>query len=274
MRKVVVYILMMLPVAVFGQTNKSQLKEKIQNYTDSLSEDQKETLFNLTEEIFLIGIDSIVADGRYLYAVELMDSMQNNWENLIGKAPSPRTYLTKGNILMHLEEWRELVKTTEECLAIHRETINERMAAIMCVMQGNAHRNLEEYREAIRSYENGAWYYNKTGDIDCQGDMLCSMAKCYMELGKYTMALSFYKKGMDKYFGYFGTTRSELLRNHFIVKDPYKQIVLGVFAAHLVCLAVYEQDYGTRQAMKEYLLMAAHCGSDFAKSEYERIFGY
>lgn len=254
--------------------NKAEVREEIMSETDSLSEEQKDAIFSLVENVMISSVDSIMNEGRFMQALELADSMQANWKNMTGRDPSPKMYLTKGIILMHLEEWKELVKTTEECLSIHRETINERIAAIMCSMQGNAHRNLEEYREAIRSYEDGVYYYNKTGDIGSQGDLLCSMAICYMELGKHTMASSFYKKGIDKYLEYFGTSRSALLRSDFSMKDPYKQTVLGVFAAHLFGLALFEHDYGSRLDSKDYLLMSAHCGNTTAKSEYQRIYGY
>ena len=255
-------------------TNIKEACDKLKTVTDSLTEDQKDELFNLAEQILITRVDSIMHEGIYMQALELMDSIQANWKALTGREPSPMMYLKKGNILMYLEEWRDLIKTTEECLSVHKSDINDRVAAIMYSMQGAAHRNLEEYREAIRSYENGSYYYTKTGDIGSQGDMICSMANCYSELGKHTMASSFYEKGINKYLDYFGTSRSALLRSNFSVKDSYKQSVLGVFAAHLFCLAVYEQNYGSRLNSKNYLLMSAHCGDKTAKSEYQRIYGY
>lgn len=255
-------------------TNIKERKEQIKSVSDSLTEDQKDALFDLTEQIIIAGVDSIMYEGRFMQALELMDSIQVKWKTLTGREPSPSMYLIKGNILMHLEEWRDLIKTTEECLSVHKSDITDMIAAIMYRMQGSAHLNLEEYREAIRSYENGSYYYTKTGDLGSQGDMICCIAKCYGELGKHTMASSFYEKGINKFLDYFETSRSALLRSNFSVKDSYKQTVLGVFAAHLFSLAVYEQNYGSRLNSKDYLLMSAHCGDEMAKSEYQRIYGY
>jgi len=274
MKRFIVLLVATMTMAVsFAQSaSKAEAIKEIRSVTDSLSEEQKTALFELTEAVMIAGVDSVMGEGRFMQALELIDSIQANWKQLTGREPSPRMYLTKCNILMHLEEWRDLIRTTEECFSVHKSDITDRIAAIMNSMQGNAHRNLEEYREAIRSYEEGAYYYTRTEDIGSQGDMLCNMANCYGKLGKHTMASSFYEKGINKFLEYFGTTRSALLRSNFYVKDSYKQTVLGVFAAHLFSLAVYEQDYGSRLSSKEYLLMSAHCGDTTAKSEYQRIY--
>ena len=243
---------------------------------DSLTMEEKEVAFHLVEEAALSAIDSIMDEGRYMQALDMLDYLQEDWKKLTNRAPSLRMYLKKANIQMYLEEWTELIATTEECLDVHKDDILEveGVAALMYSMQGNGHRNLEKYRDAIRSYENAAYYYTKRGDLGGQGDMFCNMAYCYSHLNKYTMASSFYEKGLDKYLKYFDTTRFVLLRDDFYVKDPYKQTVLGVFAAHLFCMAVYEQDYGSRSASKDYLLMSAHCGDENARSEYRRIYGH
>ena len=253
--------------------SKAEAVKSMREVTDSLTDEQRDALFMLTEEIMLAGVDSIMNTGMFMKALDLIDSIQVNWKSFTGREPSPRMYISKGNILMHLEEWGELVKTTEECLSIHKEDITDRIAALMYSMQGSAYRNLKEYQKAIRSYEEGAYYYTKIEDSGSQGDMLCSMAKCYGELGKYTMASSFYEKGFNKFLEYFGTTRSALLRSNFYVNDSYKNTVLGVFAAHLFSMAVFEQDYGSRLDSKDYLLMSAHCGDSSARSEYQRIYG-
>ena len=274
-RFVILLVATFTMVCGFAQnTNIKEKKEQIKSVTDSLTEDQKDALFDLTEQIMYASVDSIMYEGRFMQALELLDSIQVNWKVVIGREPSPRMYLSKGNILMHLEEWRDLIKTTEECLSVHKSDITDNVAAIMYSMQGFAHSNLKEYREAIRSYEHGSYYCTKTGDLASQGHMICSMAKCYGELGKHTMASSFYEKGINKFLDYFETSRSALLRSNFSVKDSYKQAVLGVFAAHLFSLAVYEQNYGSRLNSKDYLLMSAHCGYETAKSEYQRIYGY
>ena len=270
---VLIIAIMILANGYAQMSVKAEAKERISAIADSLSEEEKDAMLTIIEEVMVTAVDSIMNEGRFMQALELIDSMQINWRFLTEREPSPRMYLTKANILMHLEEWRDLANTVKECFSIHKSTINERIGAVLCSMQGNAYRNLEEYREAIRSFEDGVYYYTKTGDVGSQGDMLCSMAKCYGELGKHTIASSFYQKGIDKFLEYFDTTRSALMRNDFSVKDPYKQTVLAVFAAHLFCLAVYEQDYGSRLDSKDYLLMSAHCGDTTAKSEYQRIYG-
>lgn len=275
MKKIVLLMAYMIMAYSFVQAqNKAVVREQIMESADSLSEEQKDALFMLTEEMMLAGVDSIMNTGMFMKTLDLIDSIQVNWKSFTGREPSPRMYLMKCNILMHLEEWRDLIRTTEECFSVHKTDINDRIAAIMNGIQGDAHRNLEEYREAIRSYEEGAHYYTRTEDIGSQGNMLCNMAICYGKLGKHTMASSFYEKGINKFLEYFGTTRSALLRSNFYVKDSYKQTVLDVFAAHLFSLAVYEQDHGSRLDSKDYLLMSAHCGDTTAKSEYKRIFGY
>ena len=275
MKRIVILLMaVMTTVAGLAQsTNKEGAIKEMKSKTDSLSEEQKDFVFALVEEVMIVGVDSIMNEGRFMQALEMADSIQANWKLLTGREPSARMILTKANILMRLEEWRELIKTTEECFSIHKKDIDDRIVAIMYSMQGNAHRTLEEYREAIRSYEEGLYYYTKTENLGSQGDILCCMANCYGKLGKHTMASSFYEKGINKFLKYFDTTRSVLLRSDFYVKDSYKQTVLGLFAAHLFSLAVYEQDYGSRISSKEYLLMSAHCGDTAAKSEDQRIYG-
>lgn len=254
-------------------STKENAKESIRSTTDFLTEEEKDTLFILAEEVMLISIDSVINEGRYMQALDLIDSLKVNWKYLTGREPSPRLYLKKESILMNLEEWRELIETTEECFSIHKLDIPNNMAAIMCSMQGLAHRNLNEYQEAIRSFEEGTHYYNMIGDINNQGDMLCSIAYCYEKLGKHILASSFYQKGIDKFLSYFKTTKSSLLRNDLHENDSYKQTVLDLFGTHLYNIAVYEQNYGSRLNSKDYLLMSAHCGNTLAKSEYQRIYG-
>ena len=69
--------------------------------------------------------------GVGMQAFEMADSIQSNWKHITGREPSARMILTKANILMRLEEWRELIKTTEECFFIHKRNIDDRIAAIM-----------------------------------------------------------------------------------------------------------------------------------------------
>lgn len=259
-----------------SNTNTAKEVKEVREMIDSLADahdTQREAVYALMEETMMAVVDSLVETGMYMNALDLLDSIQVNWKNITGSEPSPRIYLSKGDIQMQLEEWRELAKTTEECLSLHKTDITDKVAGIMYSMQGSAYKNLKEYQKAIRAYEEGSYYYTKTGEVGSQADMLCSMANCYAKIGKYTMASSFYEKGFNKFLEYFGTTRSYLLRNGLYVSDAYKKAVLGVFGAHLFGMAVFEQDYGSRLESQEYLLMAAHCGNASAKSEYQRIYG-
>lgn len=268
-------IFLMLFFVTIGYARKSvitETKEQIETATDSLTEEQEMIDF-FVEEAMVSIIDSIKNEGRYMQALDMIDSLQVKWKELKGKPISWRTYLIKGNIQMNLEEWIGLIETTEECLIIHKDNILDKGTAIMYEMQGLGYAQLKKYREAIRSYENGVSYSTKTGDLAGQAKMFCNMADCYASLEKYSIASSFYKKGLERYLSYFGTTRSALLRSDFYVKDPYIKTVLRVFASQLFSMAVFEQDYGSKSASKEYLLMSAHCGNETARSEYLRIYG-
>ena len=276
MKNIIIFIMvcMMTNICVGQNNTKEELREKVTNLADSLSEEGKDAMYSILETMALIVVDSAVNEGRYMQALELMDSLKINWKYITGKDLPPRIYLTKSNILMHLEEWEELIKNVEECLTIYEDSLDDKIAAIMSDMSGTAHRSIEKYRTAINIYEKTLYYYKKTGEIGNQGNTLCNIAFCYSKLNKHTMASSYYKKGMDKFLEYFGTTRHILLRSNFNVESQRKKALLAVFACHLYDIAVYEQDNGNRLDSKDYLLMSAHCGNAVAKSEYKRIYGY
>ena len=59
-------------------TNIKEACEKLETVTDSLTEDQKDELFNLAEQILITRVDSIMHEGIYMQALELMDSIQAN----------------------------------------------------------------------------------------------------------------------------------------------------------------------------------------------------
>ena len=151
--------------------------------------------------------------------------------------------------------------------------MKEAELAVIYNMQGLSHLSLKEYQEAIKSYEHASLYYSKTGDIGGQANVLCNMASCYEKLMNHPMAYSFYEKGITLFFKYFNTSRSKLLKRELCNSDPQKDATLGVFADHLYDLAVFEQNNGSRDAMRDYLLMSAHCGNPDAQKEYKRIFG-
>ena len=244
-----------------------------QEPSDTLSVEQNEILLTLTEQVILNGVDSIMNEGMYMQALEVLDSFQTNWKKVSGRDPSFNVYLRRGRIYMDLEEWQKLIDTTTECINLYEETLSDRATALLYYMQGLAYRNLEDYNNAIRSYEYAISGYAKVGDDGGQGDVLCSIAYSYDKLGKHLLASNFYKKGISKYFLHFNTTKKQLLQSSLIVDDPDKEAEVGLFSIHLLNMAVNEQDYGDSLASKEYLLMSAHCGNSKAKSEYERIYG-
>lgn len=282
MKRVLVLFLMVSFVTI-GYAQKSvitEANEQIQNM-DSLTEEQKDLLFFVLEKAMVSVIDSITDEGRYMQALDMIDSLQVYWNTLTDRPLSLQIYLKKGNILMSMEEWRGLIATTEECLSVfklvdkstYNADILNRGFALLYSMQGNGHRNLGEYKDAIHSYENAVRYYTEMGDLGGVGGMLCNMAFCYMSLKKYIMASSFFQKGLDKYLNYFETTRSALLKDFFYTQDSYEQTVLALFGEDLLLMAVFEQDYGDKSASKNYLLMSAHCGNERARGEYLRIYG-
>lgn len=265
MKKIVFLFLMMLPVAVSGQNQ--NLKQGL----DSLSSEQRELALYLAENVLVSMIDSLETEGRYTQAIEAIDSIVYKWETVLEQAAPAQFYIEKLCILQHIEEWDEIIKTADKCLEVHEFNLTEGQKGLTYSVRGDAYRNNEEFRQAIKSYENALRFYNNNGD---QANMLCNMASCYKEIGKLSTAQRLYDDGLKKFLEYFNTSRSYLLRNNIRVDDSYKKAVLGVFGAQLIQMAIYEQEYGSRSAMKEYLLMAVHCGSDFAKREYDRIFGY
>lgn len=241
--------------------------------SDTLSQEQEELVISLAEQIFLHAVDSVMEEGMYMQALEVLDSLQSKWMKITGKRPSPQMYMRKGQIYVSLEEWQLLIDATNECIKYNKETMPDRTAALIYSMQGYGYRNLEDYKNAIRSYEYAVSYYSKVGDYGSQGDMLCNIAYSYGKLEKLSAASSFYEKGFMKFLQYFNITKKQLLQSNLKVDDSYKESVLGVFAVHLFNMAIYEQDYGDRLASKEYLLMSSHCGNSMARSEYQRIYG-
>ncbi len=253
--------------------DKVSVKEKIDALTDTLTAEQKDVMYQLIEKIMIQKVDSAIEEGRFMNALEIIDSLRSNWKYITGREVSPMIYLNKNIILMNLEEWEEVNENTSECFSVHKANLSDNIAAILRYSQGLAYSNLNQYKEAIGAYEKAMAYYTKLADLGSQGDQLCSMANCYVKLNKQLMASDLYKKGVEKYLDYFGTTRSQLLKERFTVTDSYKKTVLRTFAAHLIGIAVLEEEKGNRTASKDYLLMSAHCGNETALSEYQRIYG-
>ena len=253
--------------------DKVSAKEKIDAITDTLTVEQKESIYHLIEEVLIQKVDSAIDEGRFMNALEIIDSLRSNWKYITGREVSPMIYLKKNIILMNLEEWEELNENASECFSIHKNNLTDNIAAILRSSQGMACRNLSQYKEAIGAYEKAMAYYTKLADLGSQGGQLCDMANCYVKLNKQLMASDLYNKGMEKYLEYFGITRSQLLKERFTVTDSFKKTVLRTFAVHLYGMAVLEEEKGNRTASKDYLLMSAHCGYETALSEYQRIYG-
>lgn len=264
MKKIVLFILLMLPVAVMGQN------QNLRQELDSLPQEQRELALSLAENVLVYMIDSLETAGRYTQALEAIDSVVYKWETVLEQAAPAQFYIEKLCILQKIEEWEDVVKTADKFLEVHKTDLTEGHKALTYSIQGSAFRSIRMYRQAIKCYENALRFYNNNGD---QANILCSMASCYKEIDKLSTAQRLFEDGLKKFLEYFNVTYSYLLTHTIKVSDNYKQAVLGVFAAQLMQMAIYEQEYGSRSAMKEYLLMAVHCGSDYAKREYDRIFG-
>ena len=276
MKKLVLFVLMLLPmcssVSAHGQ-NKAEFREKFLELTDTLTTEEKDSLFSILNSVTLDFIDYNLNEGSYCQALEFIDSIQGNWKYLTGQDVPTQIFFKKALVLVQFGEWEKLKELTGECLSTHKGDIKEPELAVIYNMQGLSHLSLKEYQEAIKSYEHASLYYSKTGDIGGQANVLCNMASCYEKLMNHPMAYSFYEKGMTLFFKYFNTSRSKLLKRELCNSDPQKDATLGVFADHLYDLAVFEQNNGSRDAMRDYLLMSAHCGNPDAQKEYKRIFG-
>lgn len=265
MKKIVFFILMMLPMVVSGQSQ--DLRQEL----DSLPSEQRKLALYFAEKALGSMIDSLETEGRYTQALEVVDSIVYRWETNLKQSAPAMFYIRKLSILRHIEEWNDIIMTADKCLEVHKLDLTEGQKNLTYSARGDACRYTEKYRQAISSYESALCFCGNKGE---QANMLCNMAFCYQRLQKLSTAQGLYEEGLNKFLEYFNTTRSYLLRNNISVSESYKKAVLGVFSAQLVQMAIYEQEYGSRSAMKEYLLMAVHCGSDYARREYDRIFGY
>ena len=252
----------------------AQNAEKNQLLPDSLTQEQREVILYFTEKIALNVVDSVIEEGMYMNALEMLDSIQVNWKRVTGSEPSPQLFIKRAFVYMSMEEWRKMAETANECINIHKITMMDREFAIVYNMQGTAFKNIGEYTNSIRAYENSISYYKKLGESGSVGDGLCNMAFCYDKLGKTSAATSFYEKGLSMFLEYFNITKKQLLQKELRVNDSYKKTVKGVLGAQLYMMALFEQNKGDKLASKEYLLMSAHCGNDAATSEYQRIFGF
>ena len=238
-----------------------------------MSPENRKALFAIVEVFMLHQVDSVVNEGRYMQALNVLDSLLVYWKQLTDQEPSTGMFVRKGNILMTLEDWKPLVATCSECINAHKESFSNAEGGLIYTMKGHGHRNLEEYMKAINSYESALSYYTKDGEAQSIADMYCTMALCYDRLSKKTISRTLYEKGFAKFLEYFCISREQLLFGELNVVESYKRSVLGLFGAHLYNMAVFEQEAGDKIATKEYLKMSANCGLNSAKSEYKRLYG-
>ena len=280
-KKIVFLILLMLSLATFGQTPSfDDTWNKLDSLTASMPEEARAATFSVLEDYFLDAADSLRNEGMYSSASEILAQLETKWKKVTGKDLSARFYVSLAQIHLELEDWNDAVETVDRYLKIYESQPDSfdkledgAYLKIFYNIKGMSLKNLEEWRKAIATYENANHYYAKSNDLGSQGGCLCNMAYCYTKLEKNNIARDLYEKGFQKYLDYFGTTRTALLKTNLKVEDKMKKLSLDVFSENLIEMAVFEQDNGNRNAMKDYLLMSVHCGNQLAKKEYDRIFG-
>lgn len=254
-------------------------QDEVQNDVpfDSLSpEKQMELVIAFSDKIVMDAVNPLVGEGRYMQALELLDSIEAKWKNFADLNLTPRMYMMRALIYTNMEEWHKVVLTTTDCVNYHKDTMPDDIASVIYDMQGLAYKNLKFYQMAIRSYENAYSYYSKSEifNLSGQANAQCNIADCYAYLKKYYAASSCYERGLSLYFKYFNVTKDWLLKNDLRVTDSYKKKVLGLFGENLYQMYLYELERGDTFTAKECLLMSSHSGNSKAKVEYEKIYGH
>lgn len=275
-RYIVTFFLFMLSLISLNSNAQKISEDQISQFQqqfDSLSPEQKKMVFDVVEIYLFNGIDSLINEGMYMQALENIDSTQVKYETVFGRKLPPYLYVIKANILSNFEDWEKMLSTTVECIKYHKDSMSDREAAMVYKLQGEAFYNMKVYLSAIQSYESSMSKFNVLGEKDSQGDILIRMATCYEEIGKSTLALTLYEKGVDRFLDYLGTTRANLIQKNFFVTDSRKKIVRDLLAVNLYHIAVFYQEIGDKTTSKEYLIMSKNCGCRLANSEYERIYG-
>ena len=111
MKKLVLFVLMLLPmcssVSAHGQ-NKAEFREKFLELTDTLTTEEKDSLFSILNSVTLDFIDYNLNEGSYCQALEFIDSIQGNWKYLTGQDVSIPIYLKRALVLVQFEEWEKL----------------------------------------------------------------------------------------------------------------------------------------------------------------------
>lgn len=272
------FVFLLAPLFISAQVTSGQSNEDGQSVKETLSEENQQTVDSISDVIvegaMMLIVDSLRDSGMYMSALKLVDHVMDSKREKGGN-PTIRMYISKGQILMHFEEWESLIETCDECLLLYKNDTNvlvDLWLPFIYKMKGDGCKYAKVYKDAIVSYENALVYYLENKRVDNQADVYYCMAFCYDQLGKKTIASSFYDKGLEKYLEYFNVSRTGLLKSRIEETDDIRKPNLDLFSCYLYNMAVREQDMGNRRASQEYLLMSAHCGNEKAISEYNRIY--
>ena len=108
MKKLGLFIMMLLPmcsnVSALGQ-NKAELRKDFLELTDTLTTEEKDSLFSILNSVTLDFIDYNLNEGCYFQALEFMDSLQGNWKYLTGQDVPTQIYFKKALVLVQFSEW-------------------------------------------------------------------------------------------------------------------------------------------------------------------------
>ena len=77
MKKIVLFLMMMMPMAVMGQSNKDieSAAQEMKMLLDSIKPERKVFFMEIMESIILTGVDSLKQEGMYNQALETCDSL-------------------------------------------------------------------------------------------------------------------------------------------------------------------------------------------------------
>ena len=234
------FVFLLSPLFISAQVTSGQSNEDIQSVKENLSEEDQhlvDSMANvLVEKALIYIVDSLQESGMYMKALDTVDRIMDYWQKEKGSNPPIRMYVSKGQILMHLEEWDPLIETCDECLLQYKDdtdVVVDMWLPLIYKMKGVGCRCAKIYKDAIVSYENALFYYTRDNRIDNQGDIYYSMAMCYEQLGKNSIASSFYNKGFEKYLEYFNISRTGLLKSRIEATDNPQKSNLDLFSSYL-----------------------------------------
>jgi tetratricopeptide (TPR) repeat protein len=241
-----------------------QAKEYSEKIKTSSDEEREYFIYKL-ESILHHTTDSLMKEGMYMTALEMIVFFNKSWVDITGNNFPIMLYLKKGMLYSFLDDWGNAVKTTQECLSVHKNSKDTTMVFIY-EFQGRGYKQLKDYNNAIIAYENALSYFIKNKNVGKQGSILYDLGHCYSENGNKSLAASFYEKGFNKSLEYFNTTRSALLKSKYIVNegDERKKSLLDIFSNNLAIQAVLEIERRNLESAYEYLKMSANCGNEKA----------